>query len=576
VDEISREDLASLLSEASEDASSRGPYALFHVSSSLKQRASDREEDPIHALRAGLDYHFLAYGEHRDQETPFGPMWEFDGRAYPMSADQMPEAVLELWADAVDVSTDALVRARYADLLWEVRYGDEAYRWCQMAIDSYLQAIDEGVAEVNELHDAGRRAMELALQINDRSRQESVIERLQELTRRSLGDRETPGVALPVLELISSLRPDLHPADLGELVDDAIDVYGSDPWHLESALGVKAKLAGPEERADLWLAQVDAFANLADRSEGLVRYAHLQRAIEMAEERDLRDRARELRVTLEGISEDELGLKQVSVEVQIPTEEIDKFVAVVVGQDTLEAGLARFGSYLPLGEPEESRTFVRELLDEHPLQALVTRMTIGPENALLRATQTPEEHEVAALIDHQTRSLSFFGFLAIEILSQLIERYGAVSSKWEWFESDIIERGVAERIGHAIELYERDDFDGSASLIAPRLERVVRACARAVGVATTQGPDRSGNPGGVKGLGNLLSSMTGRLPEGTRQHLRILLSETTGLNLRNRISHGLIDEASAQEAALLIHAACHLALLGPRAQDEVEGTEEEE
>ena len=64
-------------------------------------------------------------------------------------------------------------------------------------------------------------------------------------------------------------------------------------------------------------------------------------------------------------------------------------------------------------------------------------------------------------------------------------------------------------------------------------------------------------------MGELLGLLQGPLPESTRRYLKVLLSEVTGLNLRNRIGHGLDDEITQREAALLIQCACHLRLLTP-------------
>jgi len=570
MDDISREDLANVLREACDEASERGSFGLFYVSDALKARARDSREDPLNALRAGLDYHFLPYEEQRDGGGPFGPMMAMRGMVYPMPLDQVPDDVLDLWASAVDLSPLALVGARFADLLWEVGFGEEPYRWCQVAIDLYQAAVEEGFGTPVELMEAGRRAFELALQINHAERLRSVVEKLLGLIRQSIADGETPGVALPLLELLASQRQDDRPEELEGLVDDAITVYGTDPWHLESALDVKAKLARPEDRADLHLAQVEAFVDQARRSTGLVRYAHLQRAIEMAGEHGLYDRAEELRREVEGISEEELDLKEIAVEVQIPREEIDNLIRTIVGDDNLRAALARFGLYLPLAEPDESLRFVDELIAEHPLQSLITRMTIGPENALLRKVQNPDDHREAALIDYETRTVTFFGYLSTDILNSIIERYGPISSELTWFESPMIEPAVAQRIGEAIGMYEDGDYDGCASVLTPRLERIIRTTARMVGLSTTRSPGPGGKSGGVKTLGSLLRLMKGAIPERTRRYLIVLLTEVTGLNLRNRISHGLVDKVSPPEAALLIHAACHLSLLAPASSAEEE------
>ena len=45
------------------------------------------------------------------------------------------------------------------------------------------------------------------------------------------------------------------------------------------------------------------------------------------------------------------------------------------------------------------------------------------------------------------------------------------------------------------------------------------------------------------------------------RYLLNTLTEPTGLNLRNRISHGLLEEAGRTEAAILLHVANFLQLL---------------
>jgi hypothetical protein len=52
------------------------------------------------------------------------------------------------------------------------------------------------------------------------------------------------------------------------------------------------------------------------------------------------------------------------------------------------------------------------------------------------------------------------------------------------------------------------------------------------------------------------------MDESWRRYLVNVLSEPVGVNLRNRIAHGLVTRVARNEAALLIHVASHLALMG--------------
>jgi hypothetical protein len=68
----------------------------------------------------------------------------------------------------------------------------------------------------------------------------------------------------------------------------------------------------------------------------------------------------------------------------------------------------------------------------------------------------------------------------------------------------------------------------------------------------------------VRALGDLLLAMKERIDESWRRYLWNLLCDPIGVNLRNRLAHGLLPKADKKEAALLIHAACHLSLIKMR------------
>ena len=529
------------------------------MSSALKTLSSKERDDPIEALIVGLDYHFRSYPEQRDERGPFGPMMEFGDRVYPMPLAELPDDVLEVWAQAAPLCPLGAVGARYADLLWERRFGDEAHQWARGAIDLYLQGVDERFDHPHVLIEMARRAYELARTLNDPGLVDVTVAKMTELVRWSLQEGTTPGIALPLLEVLADQREPV--AELGELVEGAIETYGNDPWHLEAALEIKSKLvSSEEEKRSLHETQVIAFRDLARRSEGIARYAHLQRALEMANVRGLTDLADVLRAEVEGISEEDLGLKEISAEVSIPSEEIDKFISQIVGDDDLQSALTRFGVSLPLGDLQKSLDFVEEMLREHPLQGIIPRMTLGAENAMIRKADDEEEHREAAVTDYETRILGFHGYLYVETLAAIKGRYGSIES---WLDAPMIEPVVVEKVRAAVALYEQGEYDAAASMLAPRIERAIRSIARQLGFPVTGSQHRDGRLSEVKSLRPLLDTLKIALPDATHRYLKLLLVDQTSFNLRNRISHGLIDEAVQTDAALLIHAACHLSVLGP-------------
>ena len=54
------------------------------------------------------------------------------------------------------------------------------------------------------------------------------------------------------------------------------------------------------------------------------------------------------------------------------------------------------------------------------------------------------------------------------------------------------------------------------------------------------------------------ASSTGRI-----RYLTTALTEPAGLNLRNRIAHGLVQEVMREYALVILHIACFLSMLQP-------------
>ena len=126
--------------------------------------------------------------------------------------------------------------------------------------------------------------------------------------------------------------------------------------------------------------------------------------------------------------------------------------------------------------------------------------------------------------------------------------------------TDLIEPEVAERIARSVELLWDGQYDESAHVLVPRLERVLREVARQLRlpVVRESRPDRE--IGGVEMLGALLRDLHDAFSDpGWHAYLFNVLADPLGLNLRNTIVHGLHGTVGELDAALLIHTALVLA-----------------
>jgi hypothetical protein len=189
-------------------------------------------------------------------------------------------------------------------------------------------------------------------------------------------------------------------------------------------------------------------------------------------------------------------------------------------------------------------------------------MTIGPFNSITSETSTPEEKEEQELLKHELMRVNFFSHVGYESLRQALMKYAPTHSEVAaLFETDIIEGAVASKIASALAFFEAGDYDTAGFALAPRLERIVRRIAFRCGVPVTKGADARGRPGGVRGLGALVDALEGRVDERIRRYWRAVLSEPTGLNLRNDVAHALIDEVKPPQTVLLLHVAFQARLL---------------
>jgi hypothetical protein len=285
--------------------------------------------------------------------------------------------------------------------------------------------VDDGFGHLVEITEGLERALAIATEADDSPRRAAVVAELIGLASRSIdSDDGSPGVALCVLASVAALPPADRPEQLGPLLERALARYGDDPWLVEPALEIKARLVEPPDQRRLRIAQIDAFARVARASSGAVRHAHYDHAIEIAERHELRALAAQLRGEL-----DHPPAKW--------GEAVEAFVDHIVGDDSLGDALARFGAVLP---------------------------TEGFGGAV-----DPEE----------MRRLSFFGTLAVDVLAQIRRRYGTVSAAGAWFECPLVEPAVATLVAHGAELYESFDFPEAAAVLALQLDRITRAVASA-------------------------------------------------------------------------------------------------
>lgn len=539
------------------------------LSAAIKAGLEEEVSDHTKAVVRALDYYARRSSTRPSSiDDIYRSMFSnSSGYSYPEPLSEASRETVEAWRDAALLfdSNDVFV-ARINDLLWCKKSQPRPDLRARAAFAGLLRTwnISE-VASVNRC-DALVRALQIAVELQDEAMIVEAVQHLVGAVNATILDEEwAPGVALPMIEAMAGLKsPAQQPADLDSLIAAARDRYEDDPFIVEAVQLLRMqRSADGNARREIATQTIAMWRDHAEKRGGLVGLSHLERALELARNEGLTDIANDLRQALEQPkTPDELGMQKIAAEVSIPHEAVDQYIKSFVDTSGSKESLTRLGLHSPISDVDADADRVREQMREHPLVHLFTTV-VTDETGLPLAHITGDDQKFEhALIRDQAMSVTLWGSFLRQILQRLAEE-GRVSPDdvREFLEGPIIDQRTAQSVAQAYDDFIAGDYEACLHRVLPRIERVIRTMARLVGLSVYREPTIDGRTqGAYKGLGELLGLLQGRIPEHCRRYIMILLSERTGLNLRNRAAHGLMDEVAPEEAALAMHTMLILAL----------------
>lgn len=256
-----------------------------HVECCFREGLGDDEVEDASPIVFAFGYMLVASRreELRDRVGVFGAQVELEGRIFPKPLAEIEDDTLDLWEQYADATqTYPLAASRFNDLLWVRRHGEQPVERARDAFDGYLSLGD--TAESMNLVDCLQRAIEIASEIGDEGRLRLAINKALEVSRSEIGEtsKRRPGIPLSLIGAIVELKPDLRPDGLLDVLDEAADRYGDDPYIAESVNQLKQKLSTPEEREALQRQQVERWREEGKKGDALLRYSRLQQALSLA------------------------------------------------------------------------------------------------------------------------------------------------------------------------------------------------------------------------------------------------------------------------------------------------------
>jgi hypothetical protein len=508
---------------------------------------------------------------------------------------QVGDSIINEWQWIARSAEHPVLRARYADVAWEVaKFRVAGARMTKetpapikpdvddaiQAIDGYLQAVERNLAQ--EVFDAGRylgRAVELAASINDGGRLQRAKAMFLEYQAARIADPTFPfwlfddiawqqrsalqfsatekAGLIAGLERVLAFRADQSDPSLFDphSAQDAADRLGQ--WQRLQGHELEARRAASTAGG--------AIEQAADLASGLTAIAMLERqAMRYRRLGDHESAARVEHAIRRRASQAKGELRRVSTPIEIPKEQLDSWADWAAGT-TFEEGLARVvgANLIRKGQTE---ALVARLAEKATVLAHIP-ISIMREDGFSAAVIGSTSDDLEGRTVHMAANA--FGYSA-PLLAFAWARFRAkhhvdLERMMAWLSDTELFRGPRLAfMRDGLSAWFAEDWIKAISVLVPQIEAALRELLSALGGVVTRPDDHHGGFQVVP-LGDVLSDdlMRSQLPEDIRFHLRVLLQDPRGLNLRNEFAHGMAAHALFDRgiANWVVHAIIMLGLI---------------
>ncbi len=498
-------------------------------------------------------------------KTYFQPMMtvgDGDGMRCRPDLRRADAAVIEYWSARAHDAKHPVLKARYADLVWDttkfVTKGKPGIEFAQLAIDNYVAAakLDDG-SSWGDTHESVGRALTLALSVKDKVRIEQAVGATIDYVDRTASDDKL-GTYCYLFDNL--LPPDKGPGlseDLERSIVERMEKKFAEmttpggQWDVDphSPQSIGLRLAAyyqrknrPEDRVRILRAIGQAFERRAKMGDAMTGVMFLETARETYAQAGLKEEAERVQFDAQKLAPDAVKqLLPMTVKHEVKKEDVDKFCAMLTEGGNMEVALSRLAvNFVP--DQQDLADEVAERAKKFPLQALFTPKIIDESH--IKADIGDESGDPDGKMVHETsRHIQFsapwigWGFdhlFANGLTAAHVVDFVRLSPLFTEDRIPLIRR--------AVEAHILGDFIQSIHVLVPQIERAVVNIAHHAGKPTVK-PFQSGK--GVMQSKNLQDALERDedvkriLGENLRMYLLSTLAHNKGLNIRNEVCHGL-------------------------------------
>lgn len=513
-------------------------------------------------------------GDRGPWDSYFGPAASGttkDGNEVHMpDAKQIDAEVIEHWKRRAEQTPHPILCARYADLAWEIsriwnrEHPDQApidrpRGLAQLAVGAYLDATALANAGVPmQLFMAWRflaRALELAISVKDNALIERAKKAAFDFNRanRTAGYTEQWWLIDDMffdrkgLTLTDSERTEIS-VWLQEALDACSNLSDQKRFDPHQALQAADRIARWAAKAKQPELGVTALKKAASAFEVFAKQANAMTAIAWLEDLSVRYRDNNLtedasRVDAEIIARSEeakQSMRSLSVPISVTEAKMEEWLNELTG-DSPKQAVGRIAFHLT-SDPEKLRRQVESNAANAPLHARIA-LTLMDDNGFTTATIGSIEDDLPGrIINAGATAIGASSPWLHQALARLVSRWSIDAEALVALlaMSPLFPAPAHGLLQDGISAWFTGDYVKAIHVLVPQVEAALREMLRSYGESPMRNNAREGGFETI-GMGTLLVNETfkAKAHPRFRLHMRTLYTSPKGLNLRNRVAHGI-------------------------------------
>lgn len=506
--------------------------------------------------------------------VPMGSGTDSNGKAlyFPDIADA-DNQVITHWINRTNTVKHPVLKARYADLSWEmcrviarIRRDPEMAR---LAIDSYLASIEASFRpDLYDRFTSAVRAFDLATLIQDKGKTECARKILLGLHQEAVCVKQ--GLWWIAFDrLVLTNNTGITDGEKREIIDsfEGLILYFGDtsnpknfnPHALQNAAKklirhyTRLQQHSDIQRLNGVIAR--AFEHFASLGDAILASSVLQTSVNAYKAAGMPEDSERVRMLMqEKIRQAAYQRVPIGAETEIPRADIEAFLASIVVED-LGCTFFRIAmEFLPRKDHIEKQ--IKETAENAPLMSLVSIDLIAGDHVAARVGSVKDD-PLGRLIYQTKTDLEFSRPFLNLTLRRTIKLHKAEPEHFVGWANRLALFDDMSLLLEGVEAWYDGDLTKALHVLVPQIELGLRGIMAQSGKAITKAHSTVADTSVAIGMGDILysESLKKILGIDLTFYFLAIYADPRGMNLRNRLAHGLIkpDQIGEHLAQLLIH-----------------------